>query len=471
MSDLVAPSIGWVGTGVAFCVQGGYGTPFLLELGLTADAVNYVWLAGPISGILAQPLVGTLSDRLGRRKPFILFGAITSFITMNIFANVKLIKDLDHSLATTNLAAWVAIITFWLSDFCINIYMAPLRTLVTDNISSHQQMDAMSWFSVFGGIGGVAAFGLGSITSNVRIIYFVGSMLIALSSIATMVMVRDGQTLRAVGRTDAIDRDKRSISRNSGQLLWTAATDIWEGIVQCPIYVWKLMLPQFLMGCACVPLWRYGTHFYGESIFHGTVTEDNEGSEAYNTYQKGVRYGNLALCISGVICLVTSWLIPKWFAHGTNYATIRLFWCVSYLMFGAFLCIAPYALTDNVTIFLIVQSCADGLSKASFHIFGWVFVSQYAQQFDPHNAGLMLSIFNLCQCFPQIVMSFITSILLNTLQLDIAALLFVGGVFGVLSALSLFFVDDKVGGAHHKTRSDDEQKIEMNPLISNKDDV
>jgi solute carrier family 45 protein 1/2/4 len=57
-------------------VELAYGTPYLLSLGLPTALTSLVWLAGPISGILIQPLVGVYSDKctwsLGRRRPFML---------------------------------------------------------------------------------------------------------------------------------------------------------------------------------------------------------------------------------------------------------------------------------------------------------------------------------------------------------------------------------------------------------------
>src|ERR1700761_9366914 len=59
-----------------------YGTPYLLQLGLTKSKTSLVWIAGPLSGLCMQPLVGAYADkstsRYGRRRPFMVYGAIVT---------------------------------------------------------------------------------------------------------------------------------------------------------------------------------------------------------------------------------------------------------------------------------------------------------------------------------------------------------------------------------------------------------
>lgn len=71
----------------------GYGTPYLLSLGIPKTLTPLVWLAGPLSGLIIQPIVGVFSDsldwRLGRRRPFILIGAALTILSMYMVAYAK----------------------------------------------------------------------------------------------------------------------------------------------------------------------------------------------------------------------------------------------------------------------------------------------------------------------------------------------------------------------------------------------
>ena len=96
--------------------QKSYGTPYLLHLGLSKNQVALVWLAGPLSGLLIQPLVGAFSDRstfyLGRRRPYIIIGGVFVCLSMiaiayskewaDIFVRWKEWEDSEHMVSIGN---------------------------------------------------------------------------------------------------------------------------------------------------------------------------------------------------------------------------------------------------------------------------------------------------------------------------------------------------------------------------------
>lgn len=53
---------GTADTQIVWTVELGYGTPYLLGLGLEEKYTALVWLAGPLSGLIVQPLIGAISD-------------------------------------------------------------------------------------------------------------------------------------------------------------------------------------------------------------------------------------------------------------------------------------------------------------------------------------------------------------------------------------------------------------------------
>src|SRR5262245_38627766 len=111
-----------------------YGTPYLLSLHLPQYLTALVWLAGPLSGLLVQPIIGAFSDkatfRWGRRRPFILLSAIVTSLSIigiayareigKIWANVTNDGDRDGLEDRANFAAIVvAVISFYFLDFSI----------------------------------------------------------------------------------------------------------------------------------------------------------------------------------------------------------------------------------------------------------------------------------------------------------------------------------------------------------------
>jgi solute carrier family 45 protein 1/2/4 len=76
----------------------GYGTPYLVSLGLARPVLSLVWLAGPLSGLIMQPLIGAWSDRcksrFGRRRPFIVVGSVCVVVSLLAVAHSQTIARL-----------------------------------------------------------------------------------------------------------------------------------------------------------------------------------------------------------------------------------------------------------------------------------------------------------------------------------------------------------------------------------------
>jgi solute carrier family 45, member 1/2/4 len=101
-------------------------TPYLLSLGLTKSKTSLVWIAGPLSGLLVQPIVGAIADesksRFGRRRPFILVGSVVVAICMLTLGFTKEITSLFVSDEATsrNITIFIAVIAIYAVDFSVN---------------------------------------------------------------------------------------------------------------------------------------------------------------------------------------------------------------------------------------------------------------------------------------------------------------------------------------------------------------
>ncbi len=118
-------------------------------LGATPLILGLVWLAGPITGIIVQPIVGAVSDNIwtkfGRRRPFLLVGAILGSLAL---------IGMPYS-PTLLFAACM----LWIIDICVNVSQGPHRALIPDNIPQEQHAIANSFISFGFGLGAVIAFG------------------------------------------------------------------------------------------------------------------------------------------------------------------------------------------------------------------------------------------------------------------------------------------------------------------------
>lgn len=137
-------SFGFFGIQMAFALQGANVSRIFQTLGANIDDIAILWIAGPVTGLLVQPLVGHFSDRtwgpLGRRRPYFLAGAILASIALVAMPNVSVL--------------WAAAVMLWLLDASINLSMEPFRAFVGDMLPSRQRTTGFAMQTVF--IGGGA---------------------------------------------------------------------------------------------------------------------------------------------------------------------------------------------------------------------------------------------------------------------------------------------------------------------------
>lgn len=109
-------------------------TPYLLNLGLTKSQTSLVWIAGPLSGIITQPIVGVLADsnrsKWGRRRPYIAIGtAIVSVALLTLGWTREIVAALlpADSEFTRIMTIFVAVMALYVTDFAINAGKERLR--------------------------------------------------------------------------------------------------------------------------------------------------------------------------------------------------------------------------------------------------------------------------------------------------------------------------------------------------------
>jgi len=140
-------SFGFFGIQVGFALQNANVSRIFQTLGASIDALPILWIAGPATGLIVQPIIGHLSDRtwgwLGRRRPYFLIGACLCTLALILFPSAS--------------ALWVAASLMWMLDASINISMEPFRAFVGDMVDASQRTAGYAIQTVFIGSGAVAA--------------------------------------------------------------------------------------------------------------------------------------------------------------------------------------------------------------------------------------------------------------------------------------------------------------------------
>ncbi|KAI3729152.1 hypothetical protein L6452_17802 [Arctium lappa] len=149
-------------------------TPYIQTLGIGHAFSSFIWLCGPITGLVVQPCVGIWSDKCsskyGRRRPFILLGSLMislAVIIIGFSADIGyLIGDTKEHCSTfkgtRTRAAFVFILGFWMLDLANNTVQGPARALLADLAGPDQRNSANAIFCSWMAIGNILGFSSGA---------------------------------------------------------------------------------------------------------------------------------------------------------------------------------------------------------------------------------------------------------------------------------------------------------------------
>ncbi len=135
-------SFGFLGIQFGFALQNANVSRIFETLGADVAQIPILWIAAPVTGLIVQPIVGYLSDntwnRMGRRRPYFLVGAILASLALLVMPNSPYL--------------WMAAGMLWILDASINITMEPFRAFVGDMLPSEQRTKGFAMQSFFIGI-------------------------------------------------------------------------------------------------------------------------------------------------------------------------------------------------------------------------------------------------------------------------------------------------------------------------------
>jgi maltose/moltooligosaccharide transporter len=140
-------SFGFLGIQFGWGLQLANMSAIYAKLGADASKIPILWLAGPVTGLLVQPIIGAMSDRtwcwLGRRRPYFMVGAVLSSVALFFMPDAP--------------ALWAAATMLWVLDASINVSMEPFRAFVADKLPDEQRTVGFVMQSFFIGIGAAIA--------------------------------------------------------------------------------------------------------------------------------------------------------------------------------------------------------------------------------------------------------------------------------------------------------------------------
>ena len=414
-------SFGFLGIQFGWGLQIANMSPIYKYLHAEESSLPYLWLAGPITGLLIQPIVGSMSDRtwnrLGRRRPYFLAGAILASAALFIMPNSS--------------AVWMAAGLLWILDASINITMEPFRAFVADKLPEEQRTLGFVMQSFFIGIGqtlanalpylftalglvGVMATG---IPLSVDYAFKIGAIVFLLAVVWTVISSKEYPP-------DDIEAFHRMKREQRGIL--AGFKEVFSSLAEMPPTMKQLAVVQFFTWFALPCMWQFFTLAIARHVF---LAPD----ESSPRFAEAVEWGGLCFAIYNVVCFLIAFLLP-WLANKTSRKTVHMI----ALVCGGIGLISLFFITDPWMLFLSMSGV--GVAWASILSMPYVMLSTSV---PPARMGVYMGVFNLFIVIPQIVMSLIVpNIFDNVLVGDPRNAVVLGGISLLIAAVTVLGVRD-----------------------------
>ena len=339
-------------------------------------------LAGPVSALLAHPIIGFMSDRtwsrLGRRRPFLLGGAICSSIAL--------------FLMPTSPALWFAATLLWIQDLSINSTMEPFRPFIADKLGDSQRTLGFAIQSFFIGIGAAFAnvtpyilryLGITGVTSTgiphtVKYAFQFGAIFLLVSVLWTVVTSKEDPPadLKAL-------RERQRATRG---LNWLR--EFFTNVVNMPQTMRQFAVVQVFtwFGMFCMFM------FFAPAVARHVFEAGNPRSLRYN---QGIEWAGVALGVYSVVSIGASLLLPRLVAI-TNRRIAHALCLTS----GGLCLLSLYLIKNQYLVLLIMVGV--GIAWASIHAMPYAILSGIL---PPERMGAFMGMFSFFIAVPGIIAS------------------------------------------------------------------
>ncbi|HOK25290.1 MAG TPA: MFS transporter [Bacteroidales bacterium] len=483
-------SFGFLGIQFGFALQNANVSRIFETLGAKIEEIPILWIAAPVTGLIVQPIIGHMSDntwnRLGRRRPYFLTGAILASLALLIMPNSP--------------ALWVAAGMLWVMDASINISMEPFRAFVGDMLPPEQRTKGFATQSFFIGTGAVIASLLpyiltnwlnvrntaqpGEIPPSVKLAFYIGAAVFLSAILWTVIKTREysPEELKEFSHVESKTPDEKpeestvlnkeiyirhGIYWTSGGILlsimimklnleaelyiltvgaavfgliqlisglFISSGKTKSGLVivitdlfKMPRTMKQLAVVQFFSWFALFSMWIYTT----SAVTHHIYGTSDTSSELYN---RGANWVGVMFAVYNGFAALMAFLLPV-VARYTN----RKFTHMISLIAGGVGLIS--IILFKKPELLIISMLGVGLAWASILAMPYAILTG---SLPPEKMGTYMGIFNFFIVIPQIMAASILGFLVKHLFGGESIFAIVtGGVSMFLAAVSVLFVDDK----------------------------
>ena len=417
---IIEMNVGFFGLQFSFGLQQANMGPIYGFLGADEATMPLLWLAGPMTGLLVQPIIGAMSDRTqsrwGRRTPYFLIGAIICSISLFLMPYSS--------------ALWMAASLLWILDAGNNITMEPYRAYVADRLVPDQRATGFLTQSAFTGLAQTLSYlaptlltafvakdvlDANGIPVIVKIAFIIGAIL----SISTIVW--------SVWRVPELPMTAQEKADLVGKPMTVKATlgEIGSAIKDMPRAMRQLSVAMLCQWYAMFAYWQYITFAVGRSIYDTSDPSSAAFRDAtLTTQQAGALYNFIAFL--GALLLIP--IVRKLGA--------RLVHAICLTASGATMLLIPGVETPAALFVLML-----GIGIGWAGMMGNTYV-MLADVIPPERNGIYMGIFNMFIVIPMLIQTLTMPLFYEPLLgSDPRNVLLLGGVLMLVGAVATMFVD------------------------------
>ena len=409
-------NVGFLGIQYSFGLQQTAINPIFLYLGASEDMLPILNIAGPVTGLIVQPIIGALSDKTwslkwGRRKPYFLIGALLGSICLFMFPHSPVL--------------WFAVGLLWILDVGNNVAMEPYRAFVGDKLPEKQLSLGYQMQSLFCGLGTLLATGsillfqylfgeeadvAGTIPQWIYYSFYIGAILslttILWSVFKTTEIAPSEAELKEINKIKTLSLLNKMVK---------PFIEISDAVKEMPKFMWKIGAVYLFQWYALFVYWQFSTPLFMKTM-------------GYSISEAGSQSAAMSLTYNTTTMLIALILVPLTLRFG-NKKTYAM------SLFGtalALFCI-PF-ITDPWLV--VLPMILFGIGWAAMMGIPYTMVSKIVPQ---ERRGVYMGILNMMIVIPMGIETLTFGPIYKYLLSDnaIYAMLFAGAFFAIAALLAL----------------------------------
>lgn len=427
-------SFGFFGVQIAYALQSANISRIFATLGADPHQLSFFWILPPLMGMIVQPLIGKYSDRtwckMGRRKPYLLVGAIVAVLVMAFLPNAGSLNFSTKLLLGLNGAMWFGLFSLIFLDTSINVAMQPFKMMVGDMVTEEQKAQAYSIQSLLCNAGSLVGYlfpifftwiGIaniapkGQVPPSVIWSFYCGAAILIICVLYTFMKVKEMNPQEYA--------EFHGIANQVGNDAPAKKEGLFKLLFHAPKTFWTVGLVQFFCWAAFMYMWTYSNGTIAANCWNSTDTA-SEG------YQAAGNWVGVVFAIQAVGSILWAIVIPK-------FKSLKLAYVVS-LLLGAVGFISVAFVHNQYVLFL------------SYFLIGAAWAAMLALPFTlltnslhGEHMGSYLGLFNCTICLPQIVAAALGGVVLKLCGGVQGNMMIIAGVFLILGAISVRLVEEK----------------------------